>query len=161
MKLWLCGVMACALVSGAGAVSAPRAATRSETALCPRTVVGFVNSLNVLDGRLDIGVTYDGYGNLLGRVRVAYGRIAVRTESAACTSRVGVPGERAMNAYIRAYNSWSDCLDWYNSAVVQNRIDWGANVPTCEKGPGHGYAFRQRQWRAAHANVRRAIEALG
>ncbi len=161
MKQYATVVMTCALVAGAIAVSSPRAASRSATGICPRTVVGLVNSLNEIDGRLDVGVSYDAYGNLLGRARVAYGRIAVRTESYACLQRVGVPGERALTAYVAAYNSWSSCLDWYESPVTQNRIDWGANVPTCEKGPGHGYAFLQRQWSKAHANVRRAIEALG
>ncbi len=154
-------MIAAALCSMASLAAAANATTRSSASICPRTVVGLVTTLNSIDRRLDIGVSFDTYGALVSRANVADGRIASGTESAACASRVGVPAARALNAYIAAYKSWSTCIDWYDSPRVQNDIEFGGNPPTCEKGPGHGYAFRERQWTIASGNVRRAINALG
>jgi hypothetical protein len=128
---------------------------------CPRTVKVLVNKVSDIDARLDIGVTLSRYEELVSGANVALGRIAIRSLSSTCISRVGTPAENALNSYKDAYRSWLKCREWYESPEVQTGIEWGYKPPTCERGPGHGYELRQRLWSSAHLNVRRALETLG
>jgi hypothetical protein len=129
--------------------------------LCPPTVIGFVNALNEIDSRLGFGFTISSYRELLSRARIARGRIVSRTVSADCARRVRGRAETALRNYMAAYTSWNTCLDWYTSVEVENELQFGAKIPTCEQGPGHGYESRQRHWARAHRQVRSAVDQLG
>ena len=129
--------------------------------LCPPTVIGLVNALSKVDSRLDIGFTVSSYRELLSRARIAQGRIVSRTVSADCARRVREPAETALRNYMAAYTSWNSCVDWYTSAEVESELQFGAKIPSCERGPGRGYESRQRHWARAHEKVRSAIDQLG
>lgn len=130
-------------VSLTGLTTPPaRGSTQLETAYCPSTVVAWVNALDDVDTELDFGVTFSRYRTLLEKAERLYKRVRVKTESYSCVQYVGVPAERALNAYIRAYNGWQQCL----------------NNLTCDS-PTSDH-FRQRQWRTAHANIQRATNNL-
>jgi hypothetical protein len=154
-------VMPAVSMGATATVGSSTASSTSTAGVCSRTLVSLVNALTAIDGRMDVGVTYNQFQELLSRAHVAYTRIVVRTESSECVKNVGIPAERALNAYSELYDSWSQCLDWYNSAETQNRVNFGFKTATCENGPGHGYETRQRLLDTAHLNTRRATNALG
>ncbi len=145
----------------AATFSSSTASAATRGGVCPRTVVSLVNALTAIDGRLDVGVSYSQFQELLSRAHVADVRIAAGTGSYACIQNVGLPAERALNAYSHFYKSWSRCLDWYDSAENHARLQFGFKSPTCENGPGHDYEARQQALNVAHDNVRRATNALG
>ena len=88
-------------------------------------------------------------------------RVSPRPVPAACHKRVYLPAWRALNAHIAAYNSWVNCMDWYDDPFRADERTWGL-IPdiTCEDESGPGYQYRQGKWNIAHANVSRAIDAL-
>jgi hypothetical protein len=116
---------------------------------CPHQLVNLVNSLSEIDGQMDIGLTFAQYKSHLATTHVAYARVAWNSMPYTCLTSAGVPAERAMNEYTAAYNSWAQCVQKVVSGVLAN----------CSSGPG--YLFRERQWRLAHSNVQRAVNALG
>ncbi|HEX5621956.1 MAG TPA: hypothetical protein VFX51_26250 [Solirubrobacteraceae bacterium] len=68
-----------------------------------------------LDSRLDIGLTYDEYGDKVADLKVAYDNIDFDVSgddgSFTCLSSVGVPLENALNQYVSAYRTWNTCFD--------------------------------------------------
>jgi hypothetical protein len=159
--LGLALTIAVMLAPTAGANVNVHQGARSSASICPWTVESLVSALDAIDERLDTGVSYYPYGRLVSHVGFAYRRISKRTFRRACTNRVVLPAWRGLNAYIDAYNSWSDCRHWYYSAKIQNDIEWGISHPSCESARGPGDGYRQRKWNIAHMNVTRAVEALG
>ncbi len=95
---------------------AKRAAQASE-AKCRQHLGRLVESLQTLESKLTVGLSYGEYRDEVGNVRVQYDRVVdtLGSADAACVS-AAVPAEDAMNAYIRANQDWSDCLnaegDW-------------------------------------------------
>lgn len=73
-------------------------------------MVEFVETLQDLDSRLDVGLTFAAYSERVGDTRVAYDRVDIEDLDGGCLEHVGVPAEDAMNAYIRANNTWNDCI---------------------------------------------------
>lgn len=80
---------------------------------CADELEGLLESLEELDGRLDVGLTYVAYGERVGDVSVAYNRVdleAVKGMGLDCVS-TGALLENAFNEYIKAHNAWRDCFD--------------------------------------------------
>jgi hypothetical protein len=77
---------------------------------CPDEVVELVEALEDLDSRLSVGLNFAAYSERVGDARVAYDRIDVDDLDGGCIEHVGAPAEDAMNAYVRAYNVWNDCI---------------------------------------------------
>ena len=116
---------------------------------CPPGVVSFVNALTQLEGRLDVGLSLTEYRRYLTAATVAYDRISWHTTPLECVKSVGVPAEKALNAYGKGFTSWQQCVQ----KVVAGFL------PNCTSGAG--YAFRQREWGLAKLDVTRATNALG
>ena len=146
----------------AAAASPSPAAARASVVVCPWKVASLVTALDTIDGELNAGVSLYDYGELIDRAIAASDRVSLRTVRLACNKRVYLPALRAINAHIDAYNSWLKCMDWYDDPSRANERDWGL-IPdiTCEDVSGPGYLYRQGKWTIAHANVSRAIDALG
>ena len=98
--------------STATAIPTPQPTARPTPVrpVCPKSIVRFVNALQELDSRLDVGLTFAAYGDKVGDASVAYDRIPFKKLDLECTLRVGVPAERALNLYIEANNIWNDCI---------------------------------------------------
>jgi hypothetical protein len=79
-------------------------------AACNSQIGDVVSALNDLDGRLNVGLTYDKYSASLSNASAAYNTIVVKDLSQACLS-AGAPAESALNAYIAAHDIWKDCID--------------------------------------------------
>lgn len=70
----------------------------------------FIRALGDLDSRLGVGMNFSEYGAAVGDARVSYDKIRFQRLDPVCTSQVGVPAEDALNAYMRAYTTWNDCI---------------------------------------------------
>jgi len=85
-----------------------------------RKVAGTLDDrLSELNSRLSVGVPFAEYGKAVGSAKVAYDKFirdakAQGGVSDACINKVGIPLESALNAYIRAYQVWNDCIDEYS-----------------------------------------------
>jgi hypothetical protein len=73
------------------------------------------DSLAQIDSRLDVGLSYDDYGDRLGDVQVAYDATVPQLDTAGeqCLG-VAIPLENALNAYNKVLNAWGECIDDYN-----------------------------------------------
>jgi len=78
---------------------------------CPDEILDLIESLQELDSRLSIGLTFSEYGDRLGDVRVAYDRIDVDDLDQDCLTAAGIPAESALSAYREAYTLWNDCIE--------------------------------------------------
>jgi len=75
--------------------------------------------LTELDSRLSVGLPLADYGKAVGSAKVAYDKFirdakAQGGVSSACINKVGIPLESALNAYIKAYDVWNNCVDTYS-----------------------------------------------
>lgn len=92
--------------------------------------------LTELDSRLSVGLPFADYGKAVGSAKVAYDKFirdakAQGGVSAACVNKVGIPLEGAVNAYIKAYDVWNNCVDTYSCgfdkgspALKKAQADW-------------------------------------
>jgi hypothetical protein len=88
-----------------------RAAAQAKAAECESLLGGLLTSLEDLDSRLTgVGVNYQDYLQRVGDVSAAYGQVAIPQLPAECLTNVGIHAEGAMNAYIEAGDTWSDCV---------------------------------------------------
>ena len=62
----------------------------------------FLDALDELNSRLDVGLVNADYGNYVGDISVAYNDIPFRRLPQDCVFNVGVPAENAFNEYIKA-----------------------------------------------------------
>jgi hypothetical protein len=79
-------------------------------AACERHLGPLLQKLHNIDSRLTIGMTQSEYSTALGDAQIVYDRIRFAAMELDCVSAVGVPAENAFNLYIRANNTWSDCI---------------------------------------------------
>lgn len=63
-----------------------------------------------LDSRLNVGMNFQAYSEKVADARVAYDRLKFSEMDADCIIGAAQPSEKAMNAYIRAYTTWNDCI---------------------------------------------------
>jgi hypothetical protein len=77
---------------------------------CPARVDGFLDSLDALRRQLAVGLSYEQYVAKVQELRASYDQIPVGHLTIGCLARAGTPGERALNRYIDATNSWGECL---------------------------------------------------
>jgi hypothetical protein len=77
---------------------------------CRDQLGDFLDSMDGLRGKLAVGLSYDAYLDQVRETKAAYGRIPTDRLAIGCLAAVGTPGERALNWYLDAANSWGDCL---------------------------------------------------
>lgn len=86
---------------------------RREAEQCKREFTPFLDELQRLDSRLDVGLTQADYNAALGDIQVAYDRVPFNRLSESCILLVGVVAEDAFNEYLKANNQWADCIQSY------------------------------------------------
>lgn len=77
---------------------------------CGEAMADLIDALKELDSRLDVGLAFQEYGSEVGDIKVEYDDVEFDELSEECIEEVGVPLEDALNAYIKAYNKWNDCI---------------------------------------------------
>lgn len=118
----------------------PAPVLRPSAQRCPKDLVALVNSLNDLDARLTVGLTYNTYAARLTLVSIAYNNVDVNKQSASCTRYAGVTAERAFNYHLKAKAAWNACIE----------------AQTCDRAD----PILQRHWKNAHDNLERAKRNL-
>lgn len=86
----------------------PRA---TAAATCSDQVGTFVIGMDRLRKNLVAGLDYEGYVAEVRAIRKTYEAIPVDRLALGCLHRAGTPGERALNRYIAAGNTWTDCVE--------------------------------------------------
>lgn len=118
----------------------PRPATAG--ARCQAQVGEFLAAMDTLRKRLLVGLSYEQYVEQMGAIRRSYGAIPTDRVSLGCLRAAGTPGERGLNEYIAAANTWTDCVE----------------VPGCEAASIEGQL--QDQWRVASRYLAKAQGGL-
>jgi hypothetical protein len=113
------------------------AASRCETQLGP-----FLEAMDRLRRNLLVGLSYEQYVAEMKALRGAYGAIPTDRVALGCLRAAGTPGERGLNEYIAASNTWTDCVE----------------VPGCEAASIE--AELQGQWRVASGYLSKAQRGL-
>jgi hypothetical protein len=81
---------------------------------CTDELGDYLESLDEINSRLDIGLSYDEYTDQVGDLRVEYGKIDfddLGDAGLTCLSDVGVPSENALNQYTKAAKRWGACFE--------------------------------------------------
>lgn len=88
---------------------------------CTGEVSDLMGKLKEIDSRLDIGLTFDEYGDHVSDAKVAYDAVDPESLPKGCLEEVATRAEDALNEYIKAFRLWSDCFDRY--ACSNDTID--------------------------------------
>lgn len=80
---------------------------------CSDRLTPFLDALQEIDSRLNVGLQYAEYGEKLGDARVKYDRIDSEGLSPTCLRSVGTKLENAYNRYLEALHIWERCIDDY------------------------------------------------
>ena len=101
-----------------GATSAGKATTTArktdpppEARACARQVGEFLDGMAALRRNLVAGLDYEGYVGELKRIHRSYEGIPVDSLALSCLEAAGTPGEKALNRYIAAGNTWTECVE--------------------------------------------------
>ena len=78
---------------------------------CETQLGGFLEALEELDARLEVGLTYAEYSQELGTIQVAYNRLPINQLDARCLARVGIPSEKAFQEFTAAGEAWNECIE--------------------------------------------------
>jgi hypothetical protein len=104
--------------SATGAASAGDATTTARkpeqppgAKACARAVGEFLGGMATLRRNLVAGLDYEGYVGEVKRIRSSYEAIPVDSLALGCLRAAGTPGEKALNRYIAAGNTWTDCVE--------------------------------------------------
>jgi hypothetical protein len=109
---------------------------------CQAQVGGFLTALERLRRNLVVGLSYEQYVGELKAIRRAYAAIPTDRVALGCLRAAGTPGERGLNEYIGASNTWTDCVE----------------VPGCESASIEGQL--QGQWHEAARYLSKAEQGL-
>jgi hypothetical protein len=124
----------------------PNSSPAAAATPCAHGLSAFVEGLEHLRRSLVIGVSYEQYVAELRTVRESYQRVPVKKLDLACVSGPASSAERSFDGYLRAANTWGDCVS-----------EAGCETATLEPK-------LQREWRAAAwqlAAARRALSSAG
>jgi hypothetical protein len=91
-------------------VNAALEAARELHGECEVQLGGFLEALEELDSRLNVGLVFQDYTNRVGDAQVEYDQIPFDDLATPCVTEVGIPAEAALNHYIRADNQWNTAL---------------------------------------------------
>jgi hypothetical protein len=125
-----------------------------------------VDALSELNSRLNIGLSYDEYGDKVADVRVAYDDVGFSDadpEDLDCISEVGIPAEKALNTYASAYRTWNKCFESFScdnddiTPVLQRR--WSRATIQVDQAKS-GMALLKRRATNAANKVQRITEIV-
>ena len=151
MRISLTTAIVCGAAAALLLAAAPSHASRTTRAVfCPSAERVWVRDLAVVEGHVQVGISYDEYGPLLTKAQVDYNlsSSSTRRDSLPCLNLVAVPAERALNYYKKAYAVWNACIVRAGNGVSVN----------CTAG--YTDALIQRDWSNASANLDRALRNL-
>lgn len=109
---------------------------------CQAQVGGFLTALERLRRNLVVGLSYEQYVGELKAIHRTYAAIPTDRVALGCLRAAGTPGERGLNEYIAASNTWTDCVE----------------VPGCESASIE--AELQGQWHEAARYLSKAEQGL-
>jgi hypothetical protein len=114
---------------------------RAAADICLREVGPILRRLEALEGQLAVSITYQEYRRMLGRVSSAHSGVNVRALDLPCLSRAAVPAEKALNDYIKAENTWSNCIDDFDCDIdsIDPRLqrNWAAATRRTSRASGY------------------------
>jgi hypothetical protein len=124
------------------AEAAELAAAQEDYRACRRQIFPLLDALQVVDARLNVGLSQSELSNLVGDASVAYARIDPHELGEGDCLSSGARLETALNAYSRTVDTWNDCIFEYSCDL--DDID----------------PQLQRAWRSASRAVERAEDLL-
>jgi hypothetical protein len=124
------------------AEAAELAAAQEAYASCRRQIFPLLDALQVVDARLNVGLSQSELSNLVGNASVQYAKIEVRELGEGDCLSSGAKLEGALNAYTRSVSTWNDCIFDYS-------CDTDAIDPQL-----------QRAWASAGRGIERAEDLL-
>lgn len=101
-----------------------------------------LDALDIVDARLNVGLSQSDLSALVGDASVAYNRIDVDELGTGVCLSAGAKLESAMNAYSKSTSQWSDCI-----------YDYGCDVESIDPN-------LQAHWSAASRNFAKAESLL-
>jgi hypothetical protein len=90
------------------AVSSGRSTPDGER--CRGQLRGFLGGLDGLRAQLAAGLSYEDYLREVRRLEAVHAELPVNRLGIGCLTAAGAPGERALNRYLEAANTWGECL---------------------------------------------------
>lgn len=105
---------------------------------CQTQVGAFIETMDTLRRNLAVGLSYEQYVGEMKAIRTSYDAIPTKRVALGCLQAVGKPGERGLNAYIDAGNTWTECVE----------------TPGCESATIE--AQLQQRWREASRYLSKA-----
>ncbi len=112
---------------------------------CVSQLGPLLNALNIVDARLDVGLSQQELSDLVGKVSVAYSKMDVPSLGKDDCLTAGANLESAFNQYVTTVSDWNDCI-----------FDYGCDTDDIEPA-------MQAKWTAASNHIdkaRRAMERL-
>lgn len=112
-----CGGQAPAAPKTTGATQAEKIAKqarepakqRADGGSCKAQVGGFLDAMDTLRNRLEVGLTYEQYVDEVRGIKAAYAGIPTDRLAIDCLIGVGTPGEKSFDVYIAASRYWAEC----------------------------------------------------
>lgn len=109
---------------------------------CAGQVGNLLAAMDRLRSNLVAGLAYEGYVAEMKKIMAAYEAVPTDEVALGCLRAAGTPGEKALNRYIAASNTWTDCVE----------------VPSCEAASIE--AQLQSEWRRASKYLSKAQAGL-
>ena len=109
---------------------------------CLDQLAPLLDSLDIVDARLNVGISQDDFSDLVGDASVAYNRVDIDELGQGTCLSAGAKLETALNAYATSSSRWNDCI-----------YDYGCDVDSIDP-------FLQAKWSTAGRNIARAENIL-
>ena len=90
---------------------------RAKADECEGQTNALLREVRELNSRLSVGLPYADYSEQVGSIRVAYDQVPFGNLDLDCGLEVGIPLEDALNSYVKAGNTWGDCIEDFNCDV--------------------------------------------
>lgn len=113
---------------------------------CAGQLGGLLEAMEKLRGQLVAGLAYEPYVGAVKKIVVAYDELPADEIALGCLRAAGTPTEKALNRYIAAGNTWTNCVE----------------VPSCEAASIE--ADLQAKWHQASeylSKAQRGVRSLG
>lgn len=128
--------------SGDAAAGDPGKPKPSPSSRCLTRLDPFLKAMDSLRRNLVAGLAYPQYVGEVKKIIAVYDEVPAGKLTLGCVQAVGTPAEQALNRYIAAGNTWTDCVE----------------VPTCEAVSVE--APLQSQWSQASKYLSKAERGL-
>lgn len=109
---------------------------------CLSQLSPLVDALNVVDARLNVGLSQDEFSRLVGTASVAYSGIEPTDLEVGPCLNAGAKLENALNSYITVSDKWNDCI-----------VDYYCDMDSIDPMMQRNWASASRQIGAAETQV--------